>query len=208
MIATEVNAAYVVTGMGQTFTVAGRMPQAFFKPSKELGGFISGTIWNPSGQALTGVGLDLMYGGAAVTSDTMGNYSFPRMPAGSNELVITNPAVHVSLPITVLDTNNVIMDIIADMEAETNEPPPTNVCNCTPWAAIGYGTIAGGTTAVYFSGGANPPKTGEPSCETAEVTVTPPNGPPFSDHAGNAAAAEFGRRSGIGRLDGDGGGLR
>ena len=99
---------------------------------------------------------------------------------GMNELIVTNPAIHVALPFGILDTNNTIVSMVLDTEAETNAPPPTNVCNCTPWAAIGYGNIAGGTTAVYFSGGATPPKSGQADCETPEVTVTPPSGPPMA----------------------------
>jgi hypothetical protein len=65
------------------------------------------------------------------------------------------------------------------LKVEVQVFPPPPACNCSPWCAIGFGTLNGTQTPVYFSGGANPPKGVPPSCGQPQVTVTPPNGPPF-----------------------------
>ena len=64
--------------------------------------------------------------------------------------------------------------------------PATNACNCTPWCAIGFGTLPGGLTPVYYAGGANPPKDAPPSCDVPEVKVTTPNGTTYPIIAGSA----------------------
>jgi hypothetical protein len=57
------------------------------------------------------------------------------------------------------------------------------VCNCTPWCSIGFASLDGSTTPIYFSGGANGPK-GSASCGAVEVTVTRPDGSTFPLKAG------------------------
>ena len=52
----------------------------------------------------------------------------------------------------------------------------TPIADAWTVTAAGFGTVAGGQTPVYFSGGANPPKTGTADCGQIQLTVTNPAG--------------------------------
>lgn len=171
-------------GEGQTFTLSTEMPSGFFNRTKHLGGIVSGSVTGPSGSPLSGVTLGLAYGGPSTTTAGDGTFAFPRLPYGMNLIAISN-LIGASLNIAVPATNNTAVGFKVAMEAAiapvTNAPPP---CNCTPWCAIGFGTLAGGQTPVYYSGGANPPSSGAANCGQAQVTVTPPSGASFAIQPG------------------------
>ena len=78
-----------------------------------------------------------------------------------------------------------MVTLIAAMAAA---PQVTNAiaCNCTPWCAIGFGSLPGGQTPVYYAGGANPPKNGTADCDQPQVTVTPPSGTTYSITPGSS----------------------
>lgn len=170
---------WVNVGIGQAFLINNnmRMTGGFFQRSTQVGGFISGSVSDSWGNPLTGIGFGLPYGGPSVISDG-GMYQFTRMPLGVNVITLSNPVVNASLSVEVDNTNNVVEDWVTDMEGETNAD--TNVCNCTPWCAIGFGTGSLGQTPVYYSGGANSPKGVPATCDMPTVTITPPSGKPYA----------------------------
>jgi len=173
-----------IWGIGQKFRVPPEMTEGYFQRSKQTGGFVNGMITDPFGNPIPGIGLDLLYGGSPATFDSLGNFSFAsRQPKGMNVYKITNP-IGASLSVAAKVTNNTVVNYVVAMAAVTN-PPPTNVCNCTPWCAIGYGTLPGGLTPVYYSGGANSPKSGAVGCDQPKVSVTPPSGKSFPIKSGS-----------------------
>jgi hypothetical protein len=175
-------------GIGQTFNIK-KMDVGFFNQTRQLGKFIGGIITDDSGTPQQNLMFGLQYGGPQVFSDSFGNYYLPQMPIGLNWLTITNP-IGASLNVGVTNTditpsNSYTAAMIKAVMAAAPPISPTNVCNCTPWCAIGFGTVSGGTTPVYYSGGANNPSGGTPDCGTPQVTVTPPVGAPFTISAGS-----------------------
>jgi hypothetical protein len=177
-----------VLGIGQTFTVKKMMDSAFFLQTRELGKFIGGVVLDNTGTPQQNLKIGLQYGGPIAFTDFSGTYSLSRMPIGLNWLSLSN-SIGASLNIGITNTDNTPTNsytaamIKAVMAAD---PPvsPTNVCNCTPWCAIGFASVAGGQTPVYYAGGANNPNSGTPDCGTPTVTVTPPVGAPFTISAG------------------------
>jgi hypothetical protein len=171
-------------GTGQQFTVPIDMPTRFFSRERKQGPFVGGTITDNSGSPYSGLSVGLLYGGERMTSDSLGKFSYDyRLPLGVNLISITNP-IGASLNVEVVNTNTATNYMAANFKvAMAVGPPVTNACNCTPWCAIGVGT--GYTTPVFYSGGANNPASGTPSCGTAVVTVTPPSGPPITIKPGS-----------------------
>lgn len=167
---------WINVGKGQSFTLGADMPTQFFKRFKRVGGIVSGKITDPSGSPLSGVTLGLPYGGPATIADGTGAFSFPRLPWGSNLIAISNE-FGASLNMVIPAITNTAVGLVIGMAAVLK--PPTNVCNCTPWCAIGFGSLPGGQTPVYYAGGANPPKVGPADCGQPEVTVTTPGGSTF-----------------------------
>jgi hypothetical protein len=164
---------WLIVGQGQTFTVNSEMPSGFFQRLKKLGGAVTGTVTDQSGNPLTGVTLSLPLGGPAATTDAGGYFALPRLAWGMNLIAISN-AIGAVLNIAIPATNNIAVGIKAAMAAA---PPATsNACNCTPWCAIGFATLPGGQTPVYYAGGANPPKVGPANCGQPQVIVTRPDG--------------------------------
>src|SRR5450432_236525 len=102
-----------------------------------------------------------------------------------NLLAITNP-IGASLNIKISNTNNTTAAntfIAAMIKVDMVAAPlaaPTNICNCTPWCSIGFGTPPEAQTPVYYAGGANSPNGGMPDCGQPQVTITPPGGVAFS----------------------------
>jgi hypothetical protein len=174
---------WTTIGIGQSFLLRNdmRMSGGFFQRSTEVGGYLSGSVSDSWGNPLSGIVFDLSYGGASINSDS-GMYQFTRMPLGLNAIKITDPTVNATLEVEVENDNNVVEDWVTDMEGETNED--TNVCNCTPWCAIGFGTGTLGQTPVYYSGGANSPKGVPATCDAPTITVTPPSGKPYEIRSG------------------------
>ncbi|HEY4416687.1 MAG TPA: hypothetical protein VGO57_13435 [Verrucomicrobiae bacterium] len=179
---------YVSIGIGQTFSVKTMPSGGFFHLSKEMGKFIGGIVMDNSGTPMSNIKIGLLYGGPFAISDFSGTYSLPRMPVGDNLLAITNP-IGASLNIEVANTNNTPTNaytfaMIKAAMAAAALISPTNICNCTPWCSIGFGTVSGNQTPVYYAGGANTPNGGTPECGSPQVTVTPPVGAPFTIRSG------------------------
>jgi hypothetical protein len=159
-------------GKGQMYKINFDMPVRFFQRFTRLGGIVSGTVTDPAGKPLSGATLGLLYGGSTASADANGAFSFPRMPWGMNLIAITNP-IGASLNVVVPATNNTA---VAFKVAMAVAAPVTNACNCTPWCAIGFGSLPGGQTPVYSAGGANSPKNAPADCDQPIVTVTTPSG--------------------------------
>ncbi len=174
---------WINMGFGQMFSVYNDMRPGgqFYQRSTMPAGPVTGTISDPSGNPLQGVQFDLYYGGAPATTDTSGYYSLNWLPYGMNVITISNPVVNASLNVEVNDSNYVNEDWVVDLEVEDED---TNVCDCTPWCAIGYGSLNGGVTPVYYSGGASQPKGSGNTCDEPVVTVMPPSGPSITIRAG------------------------
>lgn len=170
-------------GQGQTFTINSEMPSGFIHRLRRLGGFVSGTVTDPSGKPLSGATLGLLYGGPTASTDPAGAFALPRLPWGMNLIAITNP-IGASLNVVVPATNNTAVTFKVAMVAAAG--PVTNACNCTPWCAIGFGSLPGGQTPVYYAGGANSPKDAPANCGQPQVTVTPPSGATYSIMPGSA----------------------
>jgi len=176
-------------GVGQTFSAYNDAIVGFFRRSKELGGYVHGKVTDKSGKPLSNIALSLIYGGASAMTDTNGDFAFAdRLHKGMKVYQATGPngAILNFADEGVAeggDTNDTTENYEVEMDGETNDVV-TNVCNCTPWCAIGFASSSAGQTPVYYSGGANPPKTGTPNCEEPEVTVTPPSGKSYKITAG------------------------
>jgi hypothetical protein len=176
-----------ILGLGQMFSVYNdmRMGTRFYQGSTMPGGTVDIYFTDPFGNPFPGLFVGLDNGGASATSDSTGYANLPWLPQGPNVLLVSNlilSSLHFVLP----HTNNTAVNFVVAMAAVTNAATNvvTNVCNCTPWCAIGYGTLASGQTPVYYSGGANQPPGGSSTCGTPTVTVTPPSGPAFTIHPG------------------------
>lgn len=175
-------------GFGQTLNVRKTMGEGFFLQTRDLGGMIAGYVMDNSGTPQQNLSFDLQYGGTKVFTDLNGSFSFPRMPIGLNWLSLSNP-IGANLNIGISNADNVATNpftpaVVKAVMAAAPLVSPTNVCNCTPWVAIGFASIPGGQTPVYYAGGANNPNGGTPDCGTPTVTVTPPVGAPFTITAG------------------------
>jgi hypothetical protein len=179
---------WATIGVGQTFTVRRMMDSGFFRQTKEVGRFVAGYVIDNSGWGVPGVTLGSEYGGATATSDSSGSFSLSRMPTGFNWFAITNPiGANLNVGITNKDNDpaNPYTPVTVKVAvAAAPIAPPTNVCNCTPWCAIGFATTPDGQTPVYYAGGANSPSSGTPDCGAPVVTVTPPVGASFTISAG------------------------
>jgi len=179
---------YETLGVGQSFNIRKTTGEGYFVQTRTLGKFIGGYVWDNSGAPQQNLTFDLQYGGAKVSTDFTGSYAFPRLPLGVAWLSLSNAiGASLNLAITNTDTtpsNSYTAAMIKAVMAADPPVSPTNVCNCTPWCAIGFGTVDGGITPVYFAGGANNPNGGTPDCGTPVVTVTPPVGAPFTITAG------------------------
>ena len=188
---TLIGPRWMNVGVGTKFTLPTDMSTQFFKGNKRLGGSFIGTITDPFSNPLAGITLGLPYGGPAATSDFNGNYTFPWLPRGMNLIAInkaityvdpgsgSNRTENVGVNVVVPATNSVsAAQLKVDMGVGVG--PGTNGCNCTPWCAIGTGSLNGAQMPVYFSGGAIPPKVGPADCGQPQVTVTPPVGATYS----------------------------
>jgi len=175
-------------GIGQTFNVRKMMNSGFFQQTRQLGKFVAGYVWDNSGVPQQNLTMNLQYGGAQTSTDSSGSYSLPRLPIGLNWFSLTNPiGANLNIGITNTDTtpsNSYTAAMIKAVMAADPPVSPTNICNCTPWCAIGFATVDGGVTPVYYAGGANNPSGGTPDCGAPTVTVTPPVGAPSTITAG------------------------
>ena len=186
---------WIIEGLGQMFSLtnSGRKGSQFYQRSTLMTGNVGGYVMDPLGNSFTGIAITLYDGGVSAVTDLTGYYSFSWLPQGLNMFTITDPktgaALNLGMPVTnnpTPPTNNPTPTIVIATAGSTNVATNTvtNVCNCTPWCAIGYATSASGMTPVYYSGGANGPGGDTSNCGTAVVTVTPPSGAPFSIRPG------------------------
>jgi hypothetical protein len=186
---------FMNVGKGTSFTVpVYMMPMAgyYFQQTLRPGGDVSGIITDDSGKAQPGLSVDLIYGGALSKTASDGSF-YLSLPWGKNLITIANSLTFTDPDTGSNRTETAAAEIIvpatnsygtAQLKAVVKIFPPPPACNCTPWCAIGFGSINGSSTPVYYSGGANMSDTAPSNCGTPQVTVTPPNGPPFAIEAG------------------------
>jgi hypothetical protein len=189
---TSVTGGWISTGIAQLFSKVADQQAAFYRTIKEVGGGVVGTATDPSGKPQTNTTIGLPDGGPKAATDKTGNYILKSLPFGDNLLQMVKTFL-VTDPVTgELGTNLATFDIVVpivkaygtlniEVEMESVSIP---FCNCTPWCSIGFATLDGTTTPIYFSGGANAPKGGPASCGAVEVTVTRPDGSTFPLKAG------------------------
>jgi hypothetical protein len=190
---TTVTGGWISTGVAQVFSKLADQQATFFRQIKEIGGGVLGTATDSSGKPQVNTTIGLPDGGPkAATDNNSGNYILKLLPFGDNLLQMVKTFL-VTDPVTgELGTNLATFDIVIPIvkaygtlnfkvEMESISIP---FCNCTPWCSIGFATLDGTATPIYFSGGANPPKGGPASCGAVEVTVTRPDGSTFQLKAG------------------------
>lgn len=179
---------WINVGMGVSFWVPPDHNAQFFSGTVRLGGGLSGTVTDTAGNPQTNLTVELPFGGAMTTTAGDGSFLLGLLPWGTNLISITKSITFVDPGTGSNRTETAGIEILAPatnsnaavqvkVEAQVWPPPPA--CNCSPWCAIGFGTLNGAQTPVYFSGGANAPKGAPPNCGQPQVTVTPPAGPPF-----------------------------
>ena len=180
-------------GKGSSFNIPISDEMYYFRNNKGLGGTLNGSLTDGGGTPLVGWKIDLLYGGLGMNSALDGSFTLPSLPWGNNLISLMKPFTFVD-PNTgtnrtetaqvevVVPATNAFVGLQFHAEAQVFPPPPA--CNCAPWCALGYGSIDGANTPIYFSGGANPPKGVPPSCGTPQVVVTPPVGAPFPINPG------------------------
>ena len=184
-------------GFGSNFTVTSDQSAQFFKGTHQLGSAFGGIITDGSGAPQSGFSIGLQYGNFKSMTLSDGSFSFYALPQGTNVIAVTktisfvdpatssNRTEDVSLNLEVPATNptNILYQMLQLKVAMLLFPLPA--CNCTPWCAIGVGTLNGVQTPVYYSGGAIPPKSGPANCGPVQVTVTPPSGVAYPITAGS-----------------------
>ncbi len=176
---------WINIGMGVSFWVPPDHKAEFFTGTTRLGGGLSGTVTDAAGNPQTNLTVGLPYGGASITTGSDGSFLLGGLPWGTNLIAMmksitfvdpgtgSNRTETASVEVLVPATNSYAA-VQLKVEAQVFPPPPA--CNCSPWCAIGFGTLNGVQTPVYFSGGANPPKGVPPTCGEPIVTITPPGG--------------------------------
>jgi hypothetical protein len=185
-------------GFGSNFTLSADQNLQFYKGTHRLGSAFGGLITDGSGSPQSGFSVGLQYGGLNTMTLTDGSFSFYGLPRGTNVVAVTKPITFVDsstgsnrtetigLNVEVPATNptNIFYQMMQLKVALALFPLPA--CNCTPWCAIGVGTLNGAQTPVFYSGGALPPKNGAANCGAVQVTVTPPSGVAFPIVAGSS----------------------
>lgn len=195
--ARSLNGPWYNVGLGTNFTVAADDNAQFFKSTHRFGGAFGGTILNPSGSPLSGINIGVQYGGMRTTTQADGSFEEYGLPRGTNIVAIEKPVTFVDATTGSNRTETVALNIEVPASNPTNAYykmlqfqlavllVPVPACNCTPWCAIGVGTLDGVPTPVFYSGGAFPPKNGPANCGPVQVTVTPPNGAAYPITAGS-----------------------
>lgn len=185
-------------GLGSNFVIKADMNAQFYRMTRHLGSAVGGIITDGTGKAQSGISLDFPYGGLGTTTFTDGSFSLYGLPRGTNiigllkPITFTDPTtgsnrtekVGLNIEVPASNPTNIFYKMLQFQVSILWFPLPA--CNCTPWCAIGTGTIEGGQTPVFYAGGAIPPNSGPADCGQVQVTVTPPNGPPFSITPGSA----------------------
>ncbi|HKI70567.1 MAG TPA: hypothetical protein VKA67_13335 [Verrucomicrobiae bacterium] len=200
------NGRWLNVGMGTSFTLKAENNAQFFKGTTKLGGALNGTITDPMGNSQIGLSLGLLYGGSSATTDYNGYFILPSLPRGWNMLKIEKPITftdpstgsnrteNVGVNVVLPATNSLsIPEAKLTVDMDAGSEPGTNICDCTPWSAIGTGTLDGAQRPVYYAGGAFPPQSGAADCDPPQVTVTPPGGAAFTITAGDNLHQNSGR---------------
>jgi len=182
----------------------------FFKGTHRLGSAFGGLIMDCSGSPQAGFNVGLMYGGLNSTTLSDGSFSFYGLPRGTNLIAVTKPftfadpvtgsnrteTVGLNIEVPATNPTNIFYQMLQFKVAAVVAPVPA--CNCTPWCAIGVGTLNGTETPVFYAGGALPPKSGPANCGPVQVTVTPPSGVAYPITAGSGKHQNSGPNPGTG----------
>ena len=185
---------FMNVGKGSSFTVPVYMGSYFFQQTIRPGGDVSGTVTDDSGKVQSGLSVNLIYGGTPSTTATDGTFYVAGLLWGQNLVTFANSITFIDAGTGKNRTETAAAEVVVPAEVPYGSMqvkvvvqifPPPPACNCSPWCAIGFGTINGSQTPVYYSGGANPPYNAPPTCDIPLVTVTPPNGPPFAISSGS-----------------------
>lgn len=174
-------------GFGTNFTLISDQSSQFFKGTHRLGSAFGGIITDGLGNPQPGFSVGLQYGDLNSMTLYDGSFSFYGLPRGTNIVAVT-------APLSFVDSSGSNQTQSVGVNIEVPATSPTNIsyqmlqfkmdpqvfvvpaCNCTPWCAIGVGTLNGAETPVFYAGGAFPPQNGPADCGQVQVTVTPPNG--------------------------------
>ena len=184
-------------GYGSNFNIMADQTTQYYKATHRFGSAFGGIIMDGSGAPQPGINLGLQYGGFNMTTFSDGSFSSYVLPRGTNLIALTKPITFVDPATGTNRTETVGLNI------EVPASNPTNLlyamlqfkvamllfalpaCNCTPWCAIGVGTLNSAQTPVFYGGGAIPPKSGPANCGAVQVTVTPPSGVTYSITSGS-----------------------
>lgn len=164
----------------------------FFRKRGRIGGHVSGTILDGMGNPQSGVTAGLPGGGSNTQVATDGTFDLSNFPWGNSlfammkSFTFVDPTtganrteraqIEIEVPVIVPDG---FLQFKVEMQVFVSP-----VCNCTPWCSIGFGTINGSQTPVFYGGGAIPPKGVPAQCDAPQVTVTTPTGATFPIRAG------------------------
>jgi hypothetical protein len=179
---------WINIGMGVSFWVPPEQNAQFFTGILRLGGGLSGTLTDAACNPQTNVTVGYPYGGATATTAGDGSFLLGGLVWGPNLIALMKSITFVDAGTGSNRTETAGIEILApatnsyvaaQVKVEVQVWPPPPACNCSPWCAIGFGTLNGAQTPIYFSGGANPPKGVPPTCGQPQVPVTPPSGAPF-----------------------------
>jgi len=193
-------------GIGSKFVVMPMGDTKFFQGDQRIGGPLIGVVFDNSGKPQSGIQVGLPLGGASAVSAADGGYSV-NLPWGDNQLSFTKSITFIDPGTGSNRTETAGVETVvpgtnsyteAQLKVDVQIIPPATNCTCSPWCAIGFGTLNGIQTPIYFSGGANPPKGAPANCGQVQVTVTPPTGAPFSIKPGSGRGQNSGPNPALG----------
>lgn len=185
-------------GLGSTFTLPADQSAQFYKSTHRLGSAFGGLILDGLGMPQSGISLGLLYGGPSTLTLTDGSFSLYGLPRGTNVIAVSKAItfvdtstgsnrtenVGVNIEVPAVNPTNILYQVLSLKVMMALFPLPA--CNCTPWCALGFGTLNGAQTPIFYSGGALPPKSSPANCGLVQVTVTPPSGVAYPIVAGSS----------------------
>ena len=179
-------------GKGSNFYVMPVLNAQFYRENHKLGGSVTGTVTDGSGNPQSGVTLGLPLGGVSNITALDGSFALNFLGWGTNLIAAMKSISFVDSSTGSNRTEKVGLNIevptitlygLLQFKVEIHIVP-IPACNCTPWCAIGVGSLNGAQTPVYYSGGALPPQNAPANCGQAQVTVAPPSGVSYPIVAG------------------------
>jgi len=179
-------------GKGSNFYIMPIPNAQFYRENHKLGGSVKGTVTDGSGNPQSGVTLGLPLGGVSAIAGLDGSFALNYLAWGTNLIAAMKSITFVDSSTGSNRTEAVGLNIevptvtlygALSFKAEIHIVP-IPACNCTPWCAIGVGSLNGVQTPVYYSGGVLPPKNAPANCGQPQVTVTPPSGVSYPIVAG------------------------